>query len=376
MIDAPCGRRPCTGRRLLVLALAMLCIRGALAHDPFEITTEARLGPESFGLLVTMARSTARQLAAKTIPQDTQIEAVTFAGVQPALEALGRELFEVGAGGIALQARASEATLTVENDLQFRVSYTLRGEGPLRIDAVHLRRLPREGYGAVITVLSEQGKLLAQKVLWPEDSALELAWGGPSAEEPTPTLSAGAQFHQFLRLGFEHILTGYDHLLFLCGLLIACRRVRTMGAIITCFTLAHSLTLALAALDVVTLPGRIVEPLIAASIMFVGLENFARSGEPKGRWAVTFAFGLIHGFGFAGALRETGLGKGGASLLVPLFSFNLGVELGQIAVAAVFVPLLWQLRKWPAFARNGRFVLSGMVVLFGAYWLVRRVFFS
>ena len=172
----------------------------------------------------------------------------------------------------------------------------------------------------------------------------------------------------------EHILTGYDHLLFLFGLLVACRRFSTMALVITCFTLAHSVTLALAALDAVSLPPRVVEPLIAASIVFVGIENLVRRDEPRRRWVLTLSFGLIHGFGFAGALREAGLGSAGAPLLVPLFSFNLGVELGQIAVAAVLLPLLWKLRERPAYQRYGQHVVSAVIAAAGVYWLVTRVF--
>ncbi len=116
-------------------------------------------------------------------------------------------------------------------------------------------------------------------------------------------------FWGFLQLGIAHIWTGYDHLLFLAGLLIVCRRVRTIVGIISSFTVAHSITLGLAATNTVNLPSRVVEPLIAASIFYVGVENLIRRGaEPNGRWAVAFAFGLVHGFGFATVLRELGFG--------------------------------------------------------------------
>jgi hypothetical protein len=161
-------------------------------------------------------------------------------------------------------------------------------------------------------------------------------------------------------------------LLFLCGLLIVCRKFSSVAVIITCFTIAHSVTLALAALNVVNIPSRIVEPLIAATIVFVGVENLMRTGEPSGRWMLTFAFGLIHGFGFAGALKAVGLGRSGASLLVPLFSFNLGVETGQITVAALVLPVLWKLREMPVFSRYGRQVVSAAVVVMGAYWFIQR----
>jgi HupE / UreJ protein len=118
------------------------------------------------------------------------------------------------------------------------------------------------------------------------------------------------------------------------------------------------------------------EPLIAASIAFVGVENLVRRGQPKGRSVLTFGFGLVHGFGFASVLREAGVGTSGRSLVLPLFSFNLGVELGQLAVVAVLLPLLWKLRTRPAFARHGVSVVSVVVVLLGGYWLLRRTLFA
>jgi hypothetical protein len=119
----------------------------------------------------------------------------------------------------------------------------------------------------------------------------------------------------------------------------------------------------------------IVEPLIAASIVYVGLENLFRGGEPKGRWLLTFAFGLIHGFGFASVLRELGVGANGSSIAIPLISFNLGVELGQIAVAALALPLIWKLRTQPVFIRRWVPASSTIVALLGGYWFVQRVWF-
>src|SRR4030095_11994348 len=101
---------------------------------------------------------------------------------------------------------------------------------------------------------------------------------------------------------------------------------------------------------IVHLPSRLVEPAIAASIVFVGVENLWRRGdEPRGRWALTFAFGLIHGFGFASVLRDLGVGAGAQGIVMPLFTFNLGVELGQVAIASVVLPIVWQLRKTEGF---------------------------
>jgi hydrogenase/urease accessory protein HupE len=230
------------------------------------------------------------------------------------------------------------------------------------------------GYFAHVNAVDEAEQPFSSQILKAEAPSMEVS---PPPETARRAVSAqGSSFMTFLKLGVEHILTGYDHLLFLCGLLLVCRRFSTMAAIITCFTLAHSITLALAALDLVNISGRIVEPLIAASILFVGMENLLRRDEPKWRWALTFAFGLIHGFGFAGVLKEVGLGSAGRALIVPLFSFNLGVEVGQIAVTAIVLPLLWWLRRFPAYERYGTKAISAVIALTGAYWLFERLFFS
>jgi len=189
-------------------------------------------------------------------------------------------------------------------------------------------------------------------------------------------MNQSSLFWSFLQLGIEHIWTGYDHILFLAGLLIVCTNLRAVIGIVTSFTIAHTITLALATTNTVNLPSRVVDPLIAATIFFVGLENlYRRETEPKGRRIVAFVFGLIHGFGFASVLRDLGLGVHGASLAVPLFSFNLGVEIGQLAVAVIVLPIIWQLRKNPTFLRRGIPLLSSLVAATGLYWLIKRTFF-
>ena len=178
------------------------------------------------------------------------------------------------------------------------------------------------------------------------------------------------QFTQYLRLGISHILHGYDHVAFLLALLFVPRFVDLLK-IITAFSVAHTFTLALAALGVVSLPSRLVESLIAASIVYVATENLWCEKEPAHRWRITLAFGLIHGFGFATVLRELGLPADG--LVRSLLAFNLGVELGQIAIAAVCWPLLvWIDRKrWSARVRT---ITSCILLIFGFAWLIDRVF--
>jgi hydrogenase/urease accessory protein HupE len=174
---------------------------------------------------------------------------------------------------------------------------------------------------------------------------------------------------EFTRLGIEHIFTGYDHVLFLFGLLLVGRGLLNLVAVVTSFTLAHSLTLALATLGLVQPVSWVVEAAIALSIAYVGLENLLVS-EVRHRWRITFAFGLVHGFGFASVLREMQLPR--SSLMISLFTFNLGVEIGQVVIVALMWPLLRRLERSPQRRLVTRLV-SALIVAFGLYWLVERI---
>ena len=174
---------------------------------------------------------------------------------------------------------------------------------------------------------------------------------------------------EFLLFGMEHIVTGYDHLLFLLGLLLVGRGLRSLVAIVTAFTVAHSLTLALAVLGLFNPVPWLVEALIALSIAYVGIENLVVR-EVRHRWVIAFAFGLVHGFGFAGLLHDMDLERGG--LLLSLFTFNLGVEIGQVAIVALAWPLLNLVRNSAHRLLIVR-VVSAIIVIFGLYWFVERV---
>jgi hypothetical protein len=179
----------------------------------------------------------------------------------------------------------------------------------------------------------------------------------------------GSAFSRFFALGVEHIWTGYDHLLFLLAVLLAGGGIWRLAGIVTSFTIAHSVTLGAAATGMVTLPVEPVEAAIALSIVYVAAENLLGRGADR-RALVTFAFGLIHGFGFASILAETGLPAGG--ILVPLLAFNLGVEAGQLAVVLVVVPLLSVLLRG-AHAQRIRMALSVLIALAGAAWAIERI---
>lgn len=195
---------------------------------------------------------------------------------------------------------------------------------------------------------------------------------GPDARETTVSVGPEAAARgagSFFPLGIEHILTGYDHLLFLVALILRGGNLIQLLKIITAFTVAHSITLGLAALDVVALPGVFVESVIALSIAYVALENLIPKFAISRRWTVSFLFGLVHGFGFSSVLREIGLPK--ENLVLALLNFNLGVEAGQAAVAVILVPVLLRLRKtdWEPKAVAG---LSVLILLAGLWWFVER----
>ncbi len=174
----------------------------------------------------------------------------------------------------------------------------------------------------------------------------------------------------FTWLGVEHIFLGYDHILFLLALIAVGGRLRNLIKIVSAFTVAHSITLCLAALEIVLLPSKWIEAGIALSIAYVALENFWLRNTNH-RWMLTFAFGLVHGFGFANVLRELGLPTQG--LIASLLSFNVGVEIGQIIIVGLLFPLvLWLNRQ--AFQKQVVWGVSSLIFLFGVGWFVERVF--
>lgn len=248
------------------------------------------------------------------------------------------------------------------NAVRVRLRYVRTPGSRLAVRSVVASRLAR-GHRQLLSIRNDDGSLLAQGMLDANTDGVGVV-DLSSSRADTP--------RQFFVLGIHHIIGGYDHLLFLGGLLLAARGVRDAVTTMTAFTVAHSLTLGLAATGVVNVPARIVEPLIAASIVYVGLENLLRQHPPH-RWKLTLGFGLIHGFGFAGALRELGIGSSGLAVALPLGSFNLGVEAGQIAVALVALPLLWALRAQPTLSTRLTSACSVMVVVAGGYWLIERM---
>ena len=222
-----------------------------------------------------------------------------------------------------------------------------------------------------------------------DGSAQALVFAQSSAEQDLALQppSALQTLRQYIREGTWHIWIGFDHILFLLALLLPAVLVRWEGRwqgapslriamievvkVVTAFTLAHSITLTLAALGVVSLPSRLVESVIAASVVLAALDNLWGRMERR-RWALAFGFGLVHGFGFASVLADLGLPQD--ALVLALVGFNVGVELGQLAIVLVFLPVAFALRG-TSFYRTG--VLQGgsiLIALLAAWWFVERAF--
>ncbi|WP_353342450.1 HupE/UreJ family protein [Litorivita sp. NS0012-18] len=242
----------------------------------------------------------------------------------------------------------------------------LTGDVPPRAEAVQLSW--GAGYGRLI--LRQNGVEAAYTgTLGGGQISDAIALGGGSA------IGAWAAFGQYIPVGFEHILPlGLDHILFVLGLFFLSTHLRPLLWQVSAFTLAHTVTLAMGAMGWVTVPGSIVEPLIAASIVYVALENVFLGHLTRFRPVVIFGFGLLHGLGFASVLGEFGLPEG--QFVPALIGFNVGVELGQLTVIALaFLAVGAWFRKKPWYQARIATPASLVIAAIGAYWFVERVFF-
>ena len=319
---------------------------------------------------MTLAVKDAAQVADLDANHDGTVSQTEFGRGQSQLEiAVARELL-IAADGKVVKESSIHSRLDENNNVEVLLNLDAVGFSSLEIQSKIMASLPL-GHRQYLQIQNSHGEIIFERLL---SAAADRATAQMAdATSSIAAFEAVRSFANFLSLGVKHILTGYDHLLFLFGLLLVARGFFSSLGIITSFTIAHSITLAVATLHLVQIPSRIVEPLIAVSIVFIGIENLLRGDVPKARRLVPFGFGLIHGFGFASALREAGIGSSTGGIILPLFSFNLGVELGQIMVAALALPILWKLRENPMFIARWVPACSAAVVLLGSFWFVQRV---
>lgn len=354
-------------KRLTCATLALLALlipSGAIAHPvPFSFVDVRIDGTTLNVTLVAHIFDLANDL--RVTPQDELLTPAVAKQRAQAMAAMLTPRFSIGADGRRLEPKWSlpPDILAERQSLRFTISYELSAPpGTLRINAL---MFPYDANHQTFLNVYE-GETLTQAIL---------DRGKPEFEYFSGTRQGvSAVIRKFVPAGSHHILIGPDHLLFLVGLLLLGGTIRQLLLVVTMFTVAHSITLSLAALNIVSPPPRIIEPAIALSIVYVGADNLlARGGRDVRAW-IAFAFGFIHGFGFASVLREMDLPS--RALGWSLFSFNLGVEIGQLMVVVAVASLLgWVRARNAEVGRQVAFAGSLVVMAAGAFWFVQRVFF-
>ncbi|MGE0863270.1 MAG: HupE/UreJ family protein [Vicinamibacterales bacterium] len=361
-----------TAARTLVAVLCLLAARDALAHPaPFSyLDLHLDAGGVS-GTLVVHDLDVAHDLAV----------AAADSLLDPAVAARHRDaLVALLAPRIALTFDGQPAAVTwsgidvVPERQSLRLAFTVNGGRPGRV-GLRAYVFPYDPIHQTFVNIYEDGTLKHQAIL---DATRQ------TADYYAGTVQGRLSVIQtFVASGIEHILIGPDHVLFLIGLLLLGGTVRRLALIVTAFTVGHSVTLSLAALDILSPSSQFIEPLIALTIVVVGADNVLvlrrsvdRAGEATDiRAWLAAGFGLIHGFGFAYVLKEFGLPQ--AALGWSLFAFNLGVEVGQLLIVVVVAAMLELVRRQSDAASHWVAMAGSIaVILAGLYWFVERVFLT
>jgi hydrogenase/urease accessory protein HupE len=299
-------------------------------------------------------------------PNERLLNPAVVAAHAAAITALIRDRFALSADGAALASADWSQPEALPDRQSVRVGARYRLAAPAGMLRVATVMFPYDPQHQTFLNFYEDGSLTSQAIL--DGSRAEFEYFAGTRQ------GVLAVVQRFVPAGVHHILIGPDHLLFLVGLLLLGGALRQLIVVVTAFTVAHSLTLSLAALNLFSPSPRLVEPAIALSIVYVGADNLMVKGGRDVRAWIAFAFGFIHGFGFANVLREMDLPR--QALGWSLFSFNLGVEIGQLAVVVAVASLLAALRARSAEAGR-RLAVAGSVavIVAGAYWFIERVFF-
>jgi hydrogenase/urease accessory protein HupE len=358
--------------KIITFVFLLAHFQVVLAHPPGLSSADFTIKHEEIGAKITFALQDIEVFVPMDMDADAEVS-------DAELDAATHRIAQFVVNELKIQIDGKDTTASISKKVRFdqnnatvELSYPGTPKTSISIESKLLNTLPADHKQYAI-IKDESGHELAKKMLSQKANILEFNLESQPIQSATEKQSSST-FIDFLKLGVEHILTGYDHLLFLFSLLVVTRSFWPAIKIITFFTIAHSITLALAGLNIVDIPSNIVEPLIAATIVYVGLENVIRGDKvtTTQRCLLTFFFGLIHGFGFAGVLREMGISSIETGILIPLFSFNLGVELGQITVAAIVLPMIWRLHKQerisPFLVPAGSILTS----IAGGYWLLER----
>lgn len=367
-------RLPHTARSLLrvtIMLFSLLALQTVCAHPPGLSSLDLVLNAQSMDANITFAIDDIEALAPMDSDFDAEVTSAEQDAARPAIAALVANELMITVDGQVQTAQPGSVSFDDQNNAHIVLHYAPPATKTLNVQSKLLSKLS-EGHKQYATVKNAVAVEIGQKMLTQKDNIFALDVAMAADVSNSEQQGEQATFFEFLKLGIEHIVTGYDHLIFLFSLLVVTHSFWPAIKIITFFTIAHSITLALAGANIFDIPGSIIEPFIAATIVYVGVENLVRGEHPKGRGLLTFCFGLVHGFGFAGVLREMGIGSGDSGILIPLFSFNLGVEIGQLTIASIVLPLIWWLHTKPKIGNLLTPVGSGIACLAGAYWFVER----
>jgi hydrogenase/urease accessory protein HupE len=347
------------------VCLAVAAAATAFAHPaPFSYV-DVRLDGASVALTVTVHEfDAAHDLGVEDASR--LLNATELARHAQALGELLKDRLQIWVGGQRLPGTSSPpVALPDRQAIQLRVRYDAKSPPPSVTLAARL--FPYDPVHQTFVNVYERDGVVLQAIL---DRHREQITFYPGTRQ-----GSWAVVKRFAASGVHHILIGPDHLLFLIGLLLLGGTLRRLVLVVSAFTIAHSITLSLAVLRVVSPPPWLVEPAIALSIVYVGADNLTVRGGRDVRAWIAFAFGLIHGFGFANVLREMDLPP--RALGWSLLSFNLGVEIGQLAVVIVVASVLSEIRsKSPDTGRRLAVAGSVVVIAAGAFWFVQRVFFA
>ena len=346
-----------------MIIAALLVPRAAAAHPVPFTYLDLRLQPDALeGTLVAHIFDLSHDL--NIVPAERLLDPAVAAQQSNAIAKLFAGRLIVTANGVTLTPQWSGAEVLADRQsLKLGIRYALAGNaGTVGIAAV---MFPYDPQHQTFVNIYERSAL-TQAILDGGRSRFEYFAGSRQG--------ALAIAVRFAPAGIRHILAGPDHLIFLVGLVLLGGSARRLAVIVTAFTAAHTVTLTLAALNILSPPARIIEPAIALSIVYLGADNLLiRDGRDVRAW-IAVAFGAIHGFGYANVLREMDLSA--RALGWSLLSFNIGLEIGQLLVVAVVAPALTALRsRNEAAGRQLAFAGSIAVMAAGAFWFVQRVFF-
>jgi hydrogenase/urease accessory protein HupE len=349
---------------IVALGSAIIC-RSADAHPvPFSYVDVRVESGKVDVTVVVHAFDVANDL--KIQPHEKLLEHETLNTQGSAIIKLVQSRLSLTADGEALRSPTWSAAEGVPDRQSIRAHATYMLPRPAGRIAVATLMFPYDPQHKTFLNVYEKGAVAAQAILDKDRTAFEYFTGTRQGIR--------AVLERFVPAGVHHILIGPDHLLFLVGLLLLGGTLKQLLLVVTAFTVAHSLTLSLAALGMVIPPANAIEPAIALSIVYAGADNLlVRAGGRDTRAWIAFAFGLIHGFGFASVLREMDLPS--RALGWTLFAFNVGVEIGQLVFVVLVASLLMWIRSRSEMAAR-RLVVAGsiFVMLAGAFWFVERVF--